>query len=62
LRHRRLGYVRESVLLFSRSRRCRRAWDWKVAPFGEESRHHRLIHRVHGYPDLAAARRSAWAA
>lgn len=26
LRHRRLGYVRESVLLYSRSRRCRAAW------------------------------------
>lgn len=25
-RHRRLGYVRESVLLTSRARRCRRAW------------------------------------
>ncbi len=32
------------------------AWDWEIAPFGEADRHHRLIHRVHAYPDWAAAR------
>ena len=31
-------------------------WDWEIAPFGEVDRHHRLIHRVHAYPDWAAAR------
>ena len=32
-------------------------WDWEIAPFGEADRHHRLIHRVHAYPDWKAARR-----
>lgn len=34
------------------------AWDWELAPFGEAARHRRLIHRVHAYPDWAAARGS----
>ncbi|WP_331296086.1 hypothetical protein [Methylobacterium hispanicum] len=33
-RHRQLGYVRESVLLSGRARRCRRAW----APHAARSR------------------------
>ncbi|MCJ2091706.1 hypothetical protein MKK67_04165 [Methylobacterium sp. J-072] len=32
------------------------AWDWEIAPFGEIGRRHRLIHRVHAYPDWRAAR------
>jgi hypothetical protein len=32
------------------------AWDWDIAPFGEVGRGHRLIHRVHAYPDWRAAR------
>lgn len=35
------------------------AWDWEIAPFGEADRHHRLLHRVHAYPDWAAARAEA---
>ena len=35
------------------------AWDWEIAPFGEAHRHRRLIHRVHAYPDWAAARERA---
>ncbi|MCJ2133221.1 hypothetical protein MKK69_03925 [Methylobacterium sp. J-026] len=33
------------------------AWDWEIAPYGEIGRHHRLVHRVHAYPDWRAARR-----
>lgn len=32
------------------------AWDWEIAPFGEVGRRHRLVHRVHAYPDWRAAR------
>ena len=32
------------------------AWDWTVAPFGETARDRAVIHRVHAYPDWAAAR------
>jgi hypothetical protein len=32
------------------------AWDWEIAPFGEIGRRHRLIHRVHAYPDWRAVR------
>ncbi|MGH1574655.1 hypothetical protein ACRAWG_33390 [Methylobacterium sp. P31] len=32
------------------------AWDWEIAPIGEVDRQHRLIHRVHAYPDWRAAR------
>lgn len=35
------------------------AWDWTVAPFGEESRRYSVVHRVQAYRDLAAARRRA---
>jgi hypothetical protein len=31
------------------------AWDWEIAPFGEIGRRHRLVHRVHAYPDWRAA-------
>ncbi|SFL65598.1 hypothetical protein [Methylobacterium pseudosasicola] len=31
-------------------------WDWEIAPFGEIGRRHRLIHRVHAYPDWRTAR------
>lgn len=30
------------------------AWDWEIAPFGEIGRRHRLLHRVHAYPDWRA--------
>ncbi|GJE44613.1 hypothetical protein F6X53_29755 [Methylobacterium soli] len=56
LRHRRLGHVREGVLLLVRSRRCRAAWDWELAPFGEAERHRRLIHRLVAFRDWGAAR------
>ncbi len=32
------------------------AWDWEIAPFGEIGRRHRLIHRVHAYPNWRSAR------
>ncbi len=28
-----------------------REWDWELAPFGEESRRYRVVHRVVGFPD-----------
>lgn len=36
--------------------RIEAAWDWEIAPFGEIGRRHRLVHRVHAYPDWRAAR------
>jgi len=32
------------------------AWDWELAPFREIGRRHRLIHRIHAYPDRRGAR------
>lgn len=28
-----------------------RGWDWELAPFGEESRRYRVVHRVAAFPD-----------
>ncbi len=28
-----------------------RNWDWILAPFGEEARDRRLVHRVSAWPD-----------
>ncbi|MCF4125791.1 hypothetical protein [Methylobacterium sp. SyP6R] len=32
-----------------------RGWDWVLAPFGEEARDRRLVHRVGAYPDWRPA-------